>query len=162
MFGGQRPHKPTLSPHPLISQAIASIVDAYSRVGCSDPEVLDALVARVAASPEGLSGEALCKVVTATVQLGCEDERLLGQLLDAMAGKLDDATPRAIVKMVEALGELRLRHAGLLATLTDRTLPERLTEFQAGELSSLVNALNKLGYYNQNLMALLHRPAGNF
>jgi len=137
--------------------AIASIVDAYSQVGCSDSEVLDELLARVVASPESLAGEALAKLVTATVRLGCEDERLLGQLIDAMMGKLAEVSPKVLMNMVAALGELGVCHTKFLNTLTDHTIPERLGEFQAIELSNIVNSLNKLGFYNQEFMALLEK-----
>jgi hypothetical protein len=137
--------------------AIASIVDAYSQVGCSDSEVLDELLARVAASPDRLAGEALAKLVTATVRLGCEDERLLGQLLDAIVNKLGEVSPKALMKMVGALGELGVCHNQFLNALTDHTIPDRLGEFQAPELSNIVNSLNKLGFYNQDFMAMLEK-----
>ncbi|KAL4514338.1 hypothetical protein Ndes2526A_g03964 [Nannochloris sp. 'desiccata'] len=137
--------------------AIASIVDAYSQVGCSDSEVLDELLARVAASPDRLAGEALAKLVTATVRLGCEDERLLGQLLDAMVSKLGEVSPKVLINMVAALGELGVCHNQFLNALTDHTIPERLGEFQATELSNIVNSLNKVGFYNQEFMALLEK-----
>jgi hypothetical protein len=135
--------------------AIASIVDAYSQVGCSDSEVLDELLSRVAQNPDRLAGEALARLVTATVRLGCEDERLIGQFLDAMVSKLEEVSPKALMKMVAALGELGVCHNEFLNALTDHTIPERLGEFQATELSNIVNSLNKLGFYNQNFMALL-------
>ena len=138
-------------------QAIADIVDAYSRVGCNDPEVVDALVAKVAANPSGLSGEALAKLVTATIQLGCEDERLLGQLLDAMVDKVGEISPGAIVKLVAALGELGLCHRTLLDALTSQAVPERLAEFQQTELVNMIGSLNQLGYYNQKFTSLVNK-----
>ena len=139
-------------------EAIASIVDAYSRVGCTEPEVVDALVAKVAAAdPGALSGEALCKLVTATIQLGCDDERVLSQLLDPMAEKLDDVDGKSLLRMVMALGELGLRHEPLLKAVTAHVAAERFTEFHGTELSNLVNSLNKLGYYDQEFMSLITR-----
>jgi hypothetical protein len=137
--------------------AIASIVDAYSQVGCSDSEVLDELLARVAASPDRLAGEALAKLVTATVRLGCEDEKLLGQLLDAMVSKLGEVSPDALMKMVGALGELGVCNHQFLNALTDHTIPERIEYFSSTELSNIVNSLNKLGHYNQEFMAFLEK-----
>lgn len=136
-------------------EAIASIVDAYSRVGCDDSDVVDQLLARVAATPSSLSGEALAKLVVASIRLGCEDSRLLHQLLDELVGKLGELTPKAIVKTVNSLGDLGLCHTSLLDAVTGVAIPERLGEFHPAGLSDLLNSLNKLGYYNQQFTTLL-------
>lgn len=136
-------------------EAIVSIVDAYSRVGCDDSEIVDGLIARVAEVPETLSGEALSRLIVACITLGCEDSRLLHQLLQALTKKVDDLSPKSIVATVSALGELGLCHTPLLDAITNVAVPSRLQEFKRSGLQELVNSLNKLGYYNQSFMQLI-------
>jgi hypothetical protein len=52
-------------------QALANILDAYSRVGCSESGTVDALLARIVADPAAMDGPALAKIVVAVVRLGC-------------------------------------------------------------------------------------------
>jgi len=136
-------------------EAIVSIVDAYSRVGCDDSDIVDGLIARVADYPETLSGEALSRLIVACITLGCEDSRLLHQLLRALTKKIDDLSPKSIVSTVSALGELGLCHTPLLDAITNVAVPSRLQEFKRSNLQELVNSLNKLGYYNQSFMQLI-------
>lgn len=132
-------------------------MDAYSRVGCSEPDILDELVGRVSSNPSALSGEALAKLIVAIIRLGGEDQKQLATLLDAVVGKLNEVTPKSIVKMLCALGELGQSHQGLLDAVTERQVPERMSEFSPAGLCDLVNALNKVGYYNSKFMGLLHK-----
>ena len=51
-------------------QAIADILDAYSRVGCSSPESVDELVEKVPEAAADFEPEALAKLIVAAVRLG--------------------------------------------------------------------------------------------
>ena len=67
-------------PHPVWSkpvnthcpsvQAIADILDAYSRVGCSSPDAVDELVEKLPAHCSKFEPECLAKVTVATIRLG--------------------------------------------------------------------------------------------
>lgn len=69
------PPKPPTPPHPtspahLPLQAIADILDAYSRVGCSSPESVDELVEKIPGHADAFDPEHLAKVTVATIRLG--------------------------------------------------------------------------------------------
>lgn len=135
--------------------AIANILDAYSRVGCSSPEVVDQLIAKAAESPGSFDAGCLAKVTTAVIKLGYSDERLLAPLLDCTVDKLAELSPKAVVELLGALGDLGYKHQGVLDAVTDKVVPGRIHEFTLDCLADMVENLNKLGYYNREFMALL-------
>lgn len=137
--------------------AIANVLDAYSRVGCSSPDVVDRLITKAAEDPSSFDANCLAKVTTAVIKLGYSNEDLLLPLLDAAVGKLPELSPKAVVELVGALGDLGYKHRLLLDTLTDSVVPTRLAEFSLDHLSDLVDSLNQLGYYNKGFMALLQQ-----
>lgn len=136
-------------------KAIADILDAYSRVGCSSPESVDDLVARIPASIPSFQPDCLAKVTVAIIRLGYDDKQLLDPMLGAVQGFLVDLQPKHIVKLVRVLGELGYVHRPLLDEVTDRVIPSRLDEFELAGLDDVVNSLNKLGYYNSQFMTLM-------
>jgi hypothetical protein len=136
-------------------EAIASILDAYSRVGCSHPEVADSLLGRAAGAARELSAPALARLVVASIRLGFEDEAQLGAMLDALVGRARELRPKAVVQLVCALGDLGLSHRALLDAVTEQVVPSRLGDFTAAGLSDMVCALNQLSYYNASFMALM-------
>ncbi|KAL4444643.1 hypothetical protein ABPG77_002460 [Micractinium sp. CCAP 211/92] len=137
--------------------AIANILDAYSRVGCSSPDVVDQLIAKAAENPGSFDAACLAKVTTAVIKLGYSDEGLLVPLLDSAVGKLPEFTPKAVVELLGALGDLGYEHQALLTVLTDEVVPSRMAEFSLDHLTDVVEAMNKLGYYNKAFMALLRQ-----
>lgn len=138
-------------------EAIASIVDAYSRIDCFEPDVVDDLVMKVAKKPMLLSGKALSKLVVGTIMFGFEDQRVIIDLLDAVTSKLHEISPKEAVKIVVALGEIGLCHRPFLDAVTEKMIPERLDEFTEAGLSDAVHGLNKAGYYSTSFMRMLEK-----
>lgn len=55
----------------MARQAIADILDAYSRVGCSSPDAVDELVEKIPHHTAAFEPESMAKTVVAAVRLGC-------------------------------------------------------------------------------------------
>lgn len=141
-------------------EALANILDAYSRVGCSESGTVDALLARIVADPGAMDGPALAKIVVAVVRLGYEGDGVLVPLLNAVAQRLPELPAKAIVKMVHVLGELGYPHQVLMDAVTDSAIPSRMHEFHSEGLADLVASLNKMGYYNNEFMSRMKEASG--
>ena len=140
-------------------EAIAGIVDAYSRVGCSESETLDALVELVTQSPDKIPANALASTLASAIRLGSEDQRMMNRVLASLLPRLDDLDTRVLAEMVVCLGGLGVRPKDerFLERLVDEVLPYRIGEMEEKQVSDIVDGLNKLGFYVRGLDSLLVR-----
>lgn len=136
-------------------ESIASIIDAYSRVGCSESDIVEELILKVTENPSMVSVDALAKTLTASIRLGSEDQKMLNTIIDSIVSRLENLSPEHVVNTVKSLGELGLRHDGFLDAVMGTTLPERVREFDKDDLQDILNSMNKLGYYSKSLIQLL-------
>ena len=137
-------------------EAIASIIDAYSRVGCTESDVLDQLVCRVTEQPDMVSVDALAKTLVAAIRLGSEDQHMINGVIASLLQRVDDLDSGLLVETIKALGGLGFRHDALLDLAIDKIVPSRIKEFSKDDLEDILSALNKLGYYSKSLVSLLN------
>ena len=136
-------------------ESIASIVDAFSRVGCSESDIVEELILRVTERPEAISVNALAKTLVAAIRLGSEDQKMLIKMIDSMVARLEEVKSEHLVDSIKSLGELGLRHDALLETTIDQVLPQRTKDFDRDDLQDILTSLNKLGFYSKSLVKLL-------
>jgi len=136
-------------------EAIASIVDAYSRVGCAESETLDALVELVTQSPDKIPANALASTLASAIRLGSEDQAMMNRVLGSLLGRIDELETGVLVEVVVCLGGLgvRPRDERFLETLVEEVLPYRTGEMGEKDLADVVDGLNKLGYYSRGLLS---------
>jgi hypothetical protein len=138
-------------------EAIAGIVDAYSRVGCAESETLDALVELVTQSPDKIPANALASTLASAIRLGSEDQGMMNRVLGSLLPRMDDLETGVLVEVVVCLGGLGMRPKDerFLETLVEEVLPYRIGEMKEKEVSSVVDGLNKLGFYVRGLGSLM-------
>ena len=138
-------------------EAIASIVDAYSRVGCAESETLDALVELVTQSPDKIPANALASTLASAIRLGSEDQDMMNRVLASLLSRIDDLETGILVEVVVCLGGLGVRPKDerFLETLVEEVLPYRISEMGEKDVSDVVDGLNKLGFYSKGLVGLV-------
>lgn len=136
-------------------ESISSIIDAYSRVGCSESDVVDDLIRRVTNEPNKVSADALAKTLVGAIRLGTEDQQMLTVMINSMIERIESLQAENLVDCIKSLGELGFRHDALLDTTVEQVLPQRMKEFNRGDLQDILSSMNKLGYYSKKLVQLL-------
>ena len=138
-------------------EAIAGIVDAYSRVGCAESETLDALVELVTQSPDKIPANALASTLASAIRLGSEDQGMMNRVLGSLLPRMNDLETGVLVEVVVCLGGLgvRPRDERFLETLVDEVLPYRIGEMEEKQMLDVVDGLNKLGFYVRGLGSLM-------
>lgn len=138
-------------------EAIAGIVDAYSRVGCAESETLDALVELVTQSPDKIPANALASTLASAIRLGSEDQGMMNRVLGSLLPRMDDLETGVLVEVVVCLGGLGVRPKDerFLETLVEEVLPYRIGEMEEKQVSNVVDGLNKLGFYMREVGSLM-------
>ncbi len=138
-------------------EAIASIIDAYSRVGCTESDIVEDLILRVTQNPDIVSVDPLAKTLVAAIRLGSEDHTMINKVIGSLVKRIDDLDSELIVESIKALGGLGFRHDALLDIAVDKVLPQRHKDFSKDDLEEILTSLNKLGYYSKKLVSLLEQ-----
>lgn len=138
-------------------EAIASIIDAYSRVGCTESDIVEDLILRVTQDPDIVSVDPLAKTLVAAIRLGSEDQAMINKVIGSLVKRIDDLNSELIVESIKALGGLGFRHDALLDIAVDKVLPQRHKDFSRDDLEDILTSLNKLGYYSKKLVSLLEQ-----
>lgn len=128
---------------------IASLLDAYARLGCS-ADAVDDLIDACAKTPDTFDPQSLAKVIIACFRLGYGDAGTVTPFVEAMTQRLSEephsVPPRSIVKMVKLMSEAGFLDAKLLDVITDTVVPSSIHQYTQDQLDDLVRALNGLCY----------------
>lgn len=136
-------------------EALSSIIDAYSRVGCTESDVVEELISRVTMDPDTVSVNALAKTLTAAIRLGSEDQHMINNVIASVLQRIDDVDSSLLIDIIKALGGLGFRSDTLLDVVVGQILPQRTHEFSKNDLEDILSSLNKLGYYSRSLVSLM-------
>lgn len=136
-------------------EALSSIIDAYSRVGCTESDVVEELISRVTANPDLISVNALAKTLTAAIRLGSEDQHMINSVIASLLQKMEDLDSKLLIDIIKALGGLGFRNDKLLDMVVGQVLPQRTHELSKTDLEDVLSSLNKLGYYSRSLVSLI-------
>ena len=136
-------------------EALSSIIDAYSRVGCTESDVVEELISRVTSDPDAVSVNALAKTLTAAIRLGSEDQHMINNVITSVLQRMDYLDSSLLIDIIKALGGLGFRSDTLLDVVVGQVLPQRTHEISKNDLEDILSSLNKLGYYSRSLVSLM-------
>lgn len=136
-------------------EALSSIIDAYSRVGCTESDVVEELISKVTSDPDTVSVNALAKTLTGAIRLGSEDQHMINNVITSVLQRMDDLDSSLLIDIIKALGGLGFRSDTLLDVVVGQVLPQRAHELAKTDLEDILSSLNKLGYYSRSLVSLM-------
>ena len=136
-------------------QAVSGILLAMTKLPHNEPLVAK-LVDQVHRKMDSFDSRALTITFRALLTLQHVDKALLQKLLRHCASNSSDFVPREIGSLLNCMAKFQIKQDLDTLCIAARN---KIEQFQLGDISNTLNALGRLGYKDENLIAGLCRQA---